>query len=607
MKIAYIDHSYHAQTRSTAFFLELLREVAEVDVYMDEGWLGRDTLDLEPILACGYDLIVLFQIERHAKPLNDSQARVIFVPMHDSCLPFKDVFWEQLTRIEILCFCRALYEHLDALGLRVKYAQFFPDPAGFEFNTTPARAGFFWNRRPEFSWESVKTLLGDARLSWINIHRAQDPFVTAIPETDHARYNLRFTDWSENKVEYARALRDAGIFFAPRLQEGLGLAFLEAMAMGKAVVAADNPTMNEYITHRVNGYLFDPENAEPIDLACFREIGQAGRHFIERGNLRWKRSKRAIAEWIATGVWPEPRPTGPPQSRKAPSEPTVSVISLAHTDVAQQTRLSDEMQSHPVFEYIVAGAARGANKRSADILNSAADTAKGEWVLFLEPGAILLDEHALAEALQSAQTNGDFITCHYTELSSAREAVHRVAEFDYAIERLTTNRLDRLWFRRLPRLSATLINRRVLRQGRFSPRFRLAGDIDFFLRCRQAGATFRHGDTVLSRLCAYDVDNALRRTRECREIFLGKAANRKSVKALCSSLDQAQCDPLLDAWTSAGAWNLVLNLSLHPAVARYAIDRACKYLRFLGLRGILLRLLLRLRRRMHRQGEVALH
>ena len=62
---------------------------------------------------------------------------------------------------------------------------------------------------------------------------------------------------------YAPALRRAGIYFAPRLYEGIGISFLEAMAMGKAVVAPDNPTMNEYVTHNVNGFLYKPGGPAP--------------------------------------------------------------------------------------------------------------------------------------------------------------------------------------------------------------------------------------------------------------------------------------------------------------------------------------------------------
>jgi glycosyltransferase involved in cell wall biosynthesis len=56
--------------------------------------------------------------------------------------------------------------------------------------------------------------------------------------------------------EYTEVLSRANIFLAPRTSEGVGLAFLEAMAQGCAVFAYDAATMNEYITHRGNGFLF---------------------------------------------------------------------------------------------------------------------------------------------------------------------------------------------------------------------------------------------------------------------------------------------------------------------------------------------------------------
>jgi len=49
VRIACIDHSYHAQTGSTIFFLDLLREVAAVDMHWDDGWLGRENVDLKAV------------------------------------------------------------------------------------------------------------------------------------------------------------------------------------------------------------------------------------------------------------------------------------------------------------------------------------------------------------------------------------------------------------------------------------------------------------------------------------------------------------------------------------------------------------------------------
>ena len=178
----------------------------------------------------------------------------------------------------------------------------------------PQYAGFFWQRRQELQWETLRSLVGDSRLSWINLHQAPDLHsspVTAIPKSDQESYRLRFSAWSEDRSTYDEALRQAGIYFAPRLYEGIGMSFLEAMAMGKAIVAPDNPTMNEYLTHNVNGYLFNPEDPRPVALTRFREMGKMARETIERGRPRWLRSREELGHWLLTGTSPKRRCLGP--------------------------------------------------------------------------------------------------------------------------------------------------------------------------------------------------------------------------------------------------------------------------------------------------------
>lgn len=301
MRIAYIGHSHHRTTGSTRFFLDLLEELGTVDVYWDESWLGNPPVEPKEVLNRGYDLTVVFQTEYHAKFLNDPGGRVLFVPMYDSCLRYPESFWRELADIEILCFCRTLFERLQSWGLWARYAQYFPDPAQFTVNARPDYAGFFWPRQQELPWETVRSLLGDSKLSWINLHQAPDiqsSETTEIPSTDRKHYRLRFSAWSEDRSGYDRAMRRAGIYFAPRLYEGIGMSFLEAMAMGKAVVAPDNPTMNEYLTHNVNGLLYNPEDPRPVNLKRFREMGKAARETIELGRPRWQQSREELGEWI---------------------------------------------------------------------------------------------------------------------------------------------------------------------------------------------------------------------------------------------------------------------------------------------------------------------
>ena len=278
--------------------------------------------------------------------------------MYDSCLPFSESFWRELTNIEILCFCRTLFEQLQAWGLHAKICTVLPRPSAFEVNTEQQYAGFFWQRRQEPS-------MGDPSIARrrfgacpgstsIKLRTSTSPPATAIPKSDQERYRLRFSAWSEDRSIYDEALRQAGIYFAPRLYEGIGMSFLEAMAMGKASGRPDNPTMNEYLTHNVNGYLFDPEDPRPIALTHFREMGKMARETIERGRPRWLRSREEIGDMASCGQLAEAA------SRLGfaamANSPAISVICLPSPNSAdlEQTCLSVAAQDYSNIERLVA-------------------------------------------------------------------------------------------------------------------------------------------------------------------------------------------------------------------------------------------------------------
>lgn len=93
-------------------------------------------------------------------------------------------------------------------------------------------------------------------------------------------------DVSRNDLaaEYARA----DVFCLPSVQEGFGIVFLEAMAAGKPIVAANAAAMPEVVR---NGILVDPGNAEALTEAILRlyrdpdlraSLGEAGRRDVEQ-------------------------------------------------------------------------------------------------------------------------------------------------------------------------------------------------------------------------------------------------------------------------------------------------------------------------------------
>lgn len=92
------------------------------------------------------------------------------------------------------------------------------------------------------------------------------------------------------KEEIKELLSIVDIFVLPSLSEGLGIALLEAMAMGKPVIGSQVGGIPEVIQPGVNGYLFPPADficlteaiLQLVDnpLARFR-MGQEGRRIVE--------------------------------------------------------------------------------------------------------------------------------------------------------------------------------------------------------------------------------------------------------------------------------------------------------------------------------------
>jgi glycosyltransferase involved in cell wall biosynthesis len=133
------------------------------------------------------------------------------------------------------------------------------------------------------------------------------PVLEAIPDARLAlvgdgphRQTLEqyFADTPTNFVGYlkgqelASAYASADAFIFPSRTETLGLVLLEAMAAGTPVVAARSGGIPDIVTDGVNGYLFDPTDAEGATVATQRLFANPE----ERENLR-QSARREAERW----------------------------------------------------------------------------------------------------------------------------------------------------------------------------------------------------------------------------------------------------------------------------------------------------------------------
>jgi glycosyltransferase involved in cell wall biosynthesis len=312
-KIAYIGHSFHEKTGSTVFFIELLRKHFDVEVIPNDSWTTGALPEVKH-LDDSYDAVVLFQLV--SKELLDaiSTRNVVYIPMADyvisgidrcdsGLLSFRSYsFWEMLAKrgVKILNFSEWVHHLCVNLGMRSRFVQYYPAPA-----ESPDFGGdmsvFYWERVDSISPKTVKTLIGGSA-TCLHHHRAHDPGQCKDASTREcnpfAPMAVTTSTWFADKEDYLRHVAEKSIYIAPRRFEGIGMSFLEAMAMGKAVVAPDYPTMNEYIRHSLNGYLFDFQNPKSIDFSDISMVRKNAYESVVRGYEKWLSQSESLVDWI---------------------------------------------------------------------------------------------------------------------------------------------------------------------------------------------------------------------------------------------------------------------------------------------------------------------
>ena len=296
-KIVYIGHSYHKKTKSTTFLIEYLKEHFEVEEIMDESWLGKPFPDLS-FIDDSYLAVIFFQL-LPPKNIIDSikNENIICFPMQDHAGGLDFGFWKDYQDHKVINFSKTLHDKLKKWGFESIYVQYFPKTN--EFIPGKSNEIFFWQRLTHINVNTIVKLFKKNKFK-INIHKVVDPgqeFIKADKKTEK-EYKVTYSDWFETKEEMLGAIKHKGIYVAPREYEGIGMSFLEAMAMGKAVVVVDNPTMNEYIIDGVNGYFFNPKKPKEIDLSNIEQVQKNSYEFMQKGFMDWEKNKQNIIDFI---------------------------------------------------------------------------------------------------------------------------------------------------------------------------------------------------------------------------------------------------------------------------------------------------------------------
>ncbi|MFA5727361.1 MAG: glycosyltransferase [Saccharofermentanaceae bacterium] len=304
--IAIIDNSYHFKTISSSFFFELLRRDYSLQIFWDTQWNGGKPVSKKEIKPGRFDIIIIWQVFIYYTPKNlqEFQCKNIFiVPMYDDAHAIPDHFFMRYSTFSFIAFSSSFQQRFIELGIRSGYFRFFPDPAMLPSRdeTFSTLHGFFWQRTNDITWDHIRRLIKGTDFKSFHLHLAIDPlwYHEVLPTVeDIEKYHITISHWFDNKEEYLRILYESNVFFTPRLYEGIGMPFIEAMTMGKVVVSPDHPTMNEYIDNGINGILYDIQALKPLDFSQVKTIGNNARQICAEGYRLWNESKSELLSWL---------------------------------------------------------------------------------------------------------------------------------------------------------------------------------------------------------------------------------------------------------------------------------------------------------------------
>jgi glycosyltransferase involved in cell wall biosynthesis len=530
MRAAFIDHFYHKKTLSSKFFIDIITPYCDVDIYWDESYINGDEPFWDEIKTKGYDVIILWQSSFYIRKCEDfKNTRFISIPMFDACVDAPDD-WFLNKNVKYVCFSKELFNRLSKLNCDCIYIQYYPNPYDYPLAKDNANNCFFWERRSEMSFKTVEKLLDIKLLNAFNLHHSPDPnFQISYDENKIAdKYsNITFTSWFNDKNDLVEFLSNYNIYIAPRIHEGIGFSFLEAMAMGQCVIASNTSTMNEYIIDEQNGYLFDADNPKKIKLEHISKIQKNARKSVEEGYISWIESVPELINYILevdpkifpvsveynNQIWPDAYIS----LRKNESKPLLSIVTpifnATEHDISK-TFDSILRQNFNDFEFIVVDG--GSNDKTLNLLskfkeeidvliseqdngpydamNKGVKVANGEWVIFMNAGDYFISDNILTRVFSQIDKNNspDFIYGDHIWLDKGIHHLHKSLPLS-ALMGIVQKNFEKtsIWRVAIPGHQATFTKRELLYKRPYDiTNYKIAADHDFLFESIANGCSF---------------------------------------------------------------------------------------------------------------------
>jgi len=303
MKIGFIDHEYHKKTKSSIFFIDLLISYGwDVNLlYVNENIDGFIKITNDQ----NYNKLIFWQVIPSAKNLLSFETEDIYlIPMYDACSSWNFKKWEKYKKFKFISFSKALNSIFEKLGMDYLYVKYAPKAELLVDNLNSGKktilTAFVWRRSATLNLPKLFNSLIKLGVEKVFLHDSPDPPALSLEgEISYKNLEIETSYWFNTHSEYLDIIKICDIYIAPRMTEGIGMSFLEAMSLGICVFAPNKPTMNEYIIDGNNGILF--ENFKDIENKNLNNIERLKTNALKTiydESMNWQASKEYLFNYF---------------------------------------------------------------------------------------------------------------------------------------------------------------------------------------------------------------------------------------------------------------------------------------------------------------------
>ena len=234
--------------------------------------------------------------------------KIIWAPMYDALnfrnSFFKLIFWKQISNlgIKVLKFSDKITESIGKEKIDSLKLNYFIKPnLNLPIKKQKKINIFFWNRGriqvndwlPLFNYKMINKIFYLPR---------PDPRMKITKNKftiDEKKINIKLLNKKYmSKKQYLNIIKKCNIFIAPRKKEGIGLTIVEAISRGMFIVGYNDSTMNEYISNKKVGFIFDEKTKKQINIKNIIKNYQYRKNYAETNYKKWIQEEKKIIPFL---------------------------------------------------------------------------------------------------------------------------------------------------------------------------------------------------------------------------------------------------------------------------------------------------------------------